>query len=313
MPYSLLYSSSSSPFLHTNRMSVDSVISNSSLDSAEGRCANNTAATFIGVSFIATRFFLLFPASIFIFYLGFQKWQQQKNSISAVGHSDIFTYHQCVMELMWLLGTSLHALLTYVGFLPMTTPGFYLATPLFIGETSFHVLTCLDRYLAVVHPVTYRDLRNTRGVTFRNIAIVCVWLLCSLMICAVNILTSQIFLVILLSFLVLSLMVISFCSFCVLLALISPGPGDGSGEKKHVDQTKRRACFTVTAIMGVLCLWFLGFLVFTSLIGSRVIINSVICLLEISLLWFSFPSSLILPLLYLYKTVKVPCGRRNNA
>lgn len=295
-------------------MSVNSTIPNSSFHSADDSCANNTVSSLIGISFIATKFLFFTPLSIFIFYLGFQKWQQQRSSVSAASHSDIFTYQQCVMEWVWLLGTSLHTLLTYVGVLPMKTPGMFLATTVFVGETSFHVLTCLDRYLAVVHPVVYRDLRNTRGVTFRNAAIVCVWLLCCLMTYVVNAwIIPEIFLALFFSFVILALILVSFCSFCVLLALISPGPRDAGGDRKHVDQTKQRACFTVTAILGVLCLWLLGVFVSSSLIGSEVMVGSDRCVLEISLLWFSLPGSLILPLLYLYKTVKLPCGSQNKA
>ncbi|KAJ4945014.1 hypothetical protein JOQ06_013553 [Pogonophryne albipinna] len=39
------------------------------------------------------------------------------------------------------------------------------------GESLFHVLTCLERYLAVVRPIIYLRLRNVQGVRIRNISI----------------------------------------------------------------------------------------------------------------------------------------------
>lgn len=41
-------------------------------------------------------------------------------------------------------------------------------------QVMFHLLTCLECYLAV-HPITYRHLRESHGIKIRNIITVCVW------------------------------------------------------------------------------------------------------------------------------------------
>lgn len=45
------------------------------------------------------------------------------------------------------------------------------------GEILFHILTCVERCLAVVHPVPYLRLKNKRGVRIQAVSTGCVWLL----------------------------------------------------------------------------------------------------------------------------------------
>lgn len=101
------------------------------------------------------------------------------------------------------------------------------------GETMFHILTCVECYIAVIHPVTYRGLKNDHRVRIRNVVISCVWLLClllmSLRVPKTN-LNRYIPLYYILGF---ALLVTSFCSLSVLRVLVCPGPGGGAGEMEH--------------------------------------------------------------------------------
>lgn len=254
--------------------------------------------------------FLLFPAlSMVILRMSFLQWQQQR-SFKSASHSDVFTYHQCVLQLVWSLGTVFFFGGLFLELPDLVKCGYFLSNFVVIGETSFHVLTCVDRYLAVVHPASYRQLRLTDSI--RNISILCVWFLCLLW--SFHLLrtyphVSQIPYFCLLGS---SLLIVSFCSLSVLHSLMRSGPGSGLNTKRRRGQTKQRAFFTIMIIMGVLFFWFSGFLVATALNQSVLYGTIASCLLHNSVLWFSFPSSLVLPLLYLHKKGKLPCGKHGR-
>ncbi|KAK2899498.1 hypothetical protein Q8A73_012627 [Channa argus] len=217
-------------------MSDDSSnLSNVSYDSDKG------VDFFISNAFNITRGIILLPLSVFILCLGHRRWRQQL-SFKAFSHSEIFTYHSAALEIICNLGTLAYVYGAYCAVYNLYAVGFWFCSLTMSGETSFHLLTCLDRYLAVVHPITYVGLRNERGVRIRNICTVCAWLLTFI-----------------------------FSALCV---LIRPGPGEGGRHRQRVDQSKQRAFLTIMAITGVLWFWFLGFLVFFALEKSYVFCQS---------------------------------------
>lgn len=284
---------------------------NSSVDVSQHFCLNSIIVLSFNTLFQVLRL-LLFPAlSIFILRMSFLQWQQQR-SFKSASHSDVFTYHQSVLQLVWSLGTVI-----FIGGvffeLHLLKFGYFFANFIVPGETSFHVLTCMDRYLAVVHPTSYRQLRLGRGVWIRNASILSVWLLCLMW--SFDLLrtypdVSEIPFFCLLGS---SLLIVCFCSLSVLHSLMRSGPGEGLSTSWRRDQTKQRAFFTVMAIMGVLCFWFLGFLVSTALSQTVLLDTVASCVLHNSIVWLSFPSSLVLPLLYLHKKGKLPCWKNGNA
>ncbi|XP_037615281.1 uncharacterized protein LOC119481999 [Sebastes umbrosus] len=260
----------------------------------------------LNIAFITVRTALSLPLSILVLYLGHQRWQQQR-SFKTTSHSDIFTYHLASMDLIWVVGCFCSFYGTYANIMAMISVGFCATTFVFTGEMFFHVLTCVERYLAVVHPVVYLGLKNARGVRIRNISVGCVWLLCfgltGLIVLKIPDFPINEFSIIL----IFCLIVVSFCSLSVLCVLIRPGPGDGGGLKEHVDQSKQRAFHTITAILGVLWLWFVGILVSIGLYNSTLLSHSVSCVVILCANWFNLPSSLVLPLLYLHRAGKLSC------
>ncbi len=293
--------------LRTADMSVNSSYSsNSSLDSELFPCSNSIISSLISTAFNITKAVLILPLSILVLYLGLQRRRQQR-SFTTTSHSDIFTYHAAAMELIWVLGSAFFFCGTSNDLPEMAIVTSCLFSLTFCGETFFHLLTCVERYLAVVHPITYLGLRQSNGVRIRNISIGCVWLL-SFVWSGITILddiTSTI--ISLFSLLVFSLVVVSFCSLSVLRVLIRPGPGEGGRDKERVDQSKHRAFFTMMAIMGVLCLWFGGVLVSYALGTSPLLSHSVGCVVRTSAFWLNLPSSLVSPLLYLHRAGKLSC------
>ncbi|KAK2899523.1 hypothetical protein Q8A73_012652 [Channa argus] len=208
-------------------MAVNS--SSSSLPSLH-HCSSSTATFDVATAFDITHICLLLPLSLLILYLGLQQWRKQR-SFAATSHFDIFIYNSAALELIYVLGTMFYYCANFLGLSEMMIVGIYLTSFVIPGETFFHMLTCGERYLAVVHPVTYQGLRHLEGVRIRNLFIGCVWLLC----------------------------------------LGWMGPGDMAGAKGRLDQSKQRAFCTITVITWVLWLSFIGFLVCVALDSSHLL------------------------------------------
>lgn len=291
---------------HLVRMFGSPSLSSNSTSSSPGHpCSKFTVAAIIGNSFTFTKGALLIPLSIFVLGLGYQQRQQQHSMTS---HSDIFTYHTAAIELVWSFGSGLFFGGFIAGYQEIEGMGYFLVVLSLFGENLFHLLTCMERYLAVVYPIIYRGVKGTHGVRIRNVSTACVWLL-SFVWSSFKITNedptadTSLFLFPLL----LSLVGTSFCSLSVLCVLTHPGPGDRERGKAQVKQSKRKAFLTITAITGVQWFWFLGLLVATALNTSPLILPGVSCVMRTTAQWFNLPSSLVLPLLYLYKAGKLPC------
>ncbi|KAK2899519.1 hypothetical protein Q8A73_012648 [Channa argus] len=139
-------------------MSVNS--SNSSLHHLLTSCFKYTTSIFISTAVLFTNILILFPLLFYIFYLGFKRWRKHcfGSATSVMSHSDFFTYNVAALELISILGTFFYCFgmngqnLQWLG-----NSIFYIASP---GQTLFHLFTCVERYLAVVHPIAYLGLKQ---------------------------------------------------------------------------------------------------------------------------------------------------------
>eukprot|EP00064_Thunnus_orientalis_P023645 superscaffoldBa00009152_g23897 len=284
---------------------------NTSLSPLQYHCFDSRASVFIFTTFNVTKIFLLLPLFILILYLGYQRWRRQHTS-TTTSHSDIFTYHMVAIELNSLLASILFICGSYTNLPGMAKVGIYVANMTFPGQMFFHILTCVERYLAVVHPITFLGLRKAGGVRIRNICIGCVWLLSFGWIGVTALYAPNIPIIPLFCFLVFSLIIVSFCSLSAVCVLIRSGPGEGGTNREQPHRSKQRAFHTIMTIMAVLWLWFLGILVCVALDESPLLTHSDGCVAMISGIWFSLPSSLVLPLLFLHRAGKLMCCHYSN-
>lgn len=257
---------------------------------------------------------LLLPLYIFILYIGFQQWRYQRSGPSGqtMSHSDVFTFHLIIVETFGVFGTLIYTLGTFTNSMTVLMLGVFAFCIIFPGQTLFHLLTCVERYLAVVHPVPYIHLRETGGVRIRSISIGCVWLLCFGWL-GVTILYLPHFPVIpFLCLMSVSIIVVFFCCLSVLRVLTQPGPGMMGKVTERVDQSKQRAFHIIIAITGALLLRLVGLLVSFSFYNMPSIrIEDLCALLDFGIL-LTLPCSLVLPLLFLHKTGKLACCRNNT-
>ncbi|XP_068443439.1 uncharacterized protein [Clinocottus analis] len=271
------------------------------------KCFDTKAGTYSMTAFIVNSILLILPLCIYVIYLGFQRWRQQRSSLT-MSHCDIITFHVVVVELMNIAG----AITTLTCLREALTVGVFILSINITGQVLFHTLTCVERYLAVVHPVTYLGLKKGKGIRIRNLSIGCVWLLSIANIGVLFLEEKKIVGILFLCVLSFIFLVISFCSLSVLYVLIRPGPGAGGEGRQRVDQSKMRAFYTIVAILGALVLRVGGTTVQSVVDISPDVGESEKCIVFLSLSWFTLPSSLVLPLLFLHRAGKLLCCKNIN-
>lgn len=283
---------------NSSLFSNESVISSSS---SNMKCFFMTPSSSVFSGYYLVLVSAVLPLSVLILCRGFQQWKQTSPS-STVSHSDHFTFHLAAMELIGISGSICCCWGIYKSDVNMVKTGDYLWCFSWFGETLFQMLTCLEHYLAVVHPITYQSSRKGRGIKIRNNVIAAVWLLCVVGTCCmlsgfliVNVVIWMVF-----------LSVGFFCNFSVMFFLIRPGPGEKSGLEKKPDHRKRRAFMVIVSIPMVLLLRCAINMVWFALPQSD---SNRYCLVSACTMFLTLPGSLTLPLLFLHKAVK----RRKNA
>ncbi|KAK2899494.1 hypothetical protein Q8A73_012623 [Channa argus] len=267
---------------------------NFSLNPLFYHCFDSGGAVLIFNAFIVTKCLLCVPLSTLVFYLGHKRWRIQQGSTKTTSHSNVITFHTAAVELSGLVACLFYFCGTYTDMMMMAKVGFNIFTMVFPGEMWFHSLACVERYLAVVHPITYRGLGQSWGGKIRNISIGCAWLLCCTWVGAVAADAPKFPTINFFCFTSFSLFVVSFCSLSVLCALIHPGPRDEGTDEKRLDQSKRRAFHTVTAISAVQWLWFTGFIVCVALDSSLLLSYNdgcVVMMFGVCLILLPFSSS----------------------
>ncbi|XP_040923911.1 uncharacterized protein LOC121201756 isoform X1 [Betta splendens] len=303
--------------------------SNSSLSHLFSSCFESRLTNLIFTSQLITSLLLYLPLWLFIIYVGAQRRRRQRSSAAAavMSHSDCLTYNMAATDTLSILASGCYcsavsSRLQWAGF-----SIFALTVP---GQTLFHLLTCVERYLAVVHPVAYLALKQAGGVRIRNVSSGCVWLLCCSMTGWIQVILTSLYFGLMFFFLV----VICFCTFSILRVLKHPGPGRSR-------RSKQRAFHTVVAVLVALTSRLVAVLValtsrlvavlvaLTSrlvavlvALTSRlvaVLVCSVMfslsltdagCAVGSSAMWLSAPGSLVLPVLFLQRAGKLPGGRK---
>ncbi|KAK2899517.1 hypothetical protein Q8A73_012646 [Channa argus] len=288
-------------------------VSNSSLYPIHISCHRSISGAIIFSLFAFTNILFIFPIHILVLVMGVQRWRNQRSvhGVKQINHSDLFTCHMAAVECIGILGLVFLSYGICTNSERIITVSIYLFCLFFPGETLFHCLTCVERYVAVVHPTIYLRQREKGSVRLRNISIGCVWLICFEGLVEAGLHHPHFPTDPFLCLLCFSLIVVFYCSLSVLRILIRPGPGDTARDRDGSDQSKHRAFRIILAIMGALLLRFVGFFVCFGL-SDLVFVVGNLCVLINSGIWLSLPSSLILPLLFLHKAGKLPCCRRST-
>lgn len=249
------------------------------------------------------------PLCALVIYISVQRWSQSSGMTAS--HTDSFTNHTVVYILLAFIGMTLIGCGIITALNPMLLVGLIIFCASMFGLMFFDTLICVERYVAVVHPITYRNLKNAKGVVMRNVAIGCVWLLSVLM--SFLMLRSGVLIVIIfLCCTVVCITIAFFCSLCVLFVLIRPGPGKVGWAKPQVDQSKLKAFYTIVIILAMLLVRFVTNTVLSSFYTSAVPSEDTKCHLVMSIVWMSLPGGMVQPLLFLHRAGWLVCGKCNN-
>lgn len=260
----------------------------------------NAAKSFAAYIVYLVGFILLVPFFALVLLTALQRWRSA--ATAATGHMDVLTYHMVVLELLGLAGACAYCYGSVTGEVEQWGPIITMLTCVGTGKSFFHLLACLDRYVAVVHPIRYVWTRQSVGIRLRNVLIGCAWLLC-LPSSVMEYVERRTYSLCLLF----SAVVVSSSTLCVLFVIGRTGP-------KRESQDKWRALCAVAAITACLVLRLLCNLIPVIIMATLHLGWSQQCVVIVVPLPFSLPSSLVMPLLFLQRAGKLPnCQRASKS
>ncbi|XP_056114248.1 uracil nucleotide/cysteinyl leukotriene receptor-like [Rhinichthys klamathensis goyatoka] len=178
------------------------------------------------------------------------------------------------------------------------------------GHPLFQCLMCVERYLAVVHPVTFLKFKPLR---YRVICCTVAWIFIfgTCLFCMFSFISFTIHMYIWfysLQFL-LFLSIQLFCLVAVLRALKQSGPGERRGEREEENQMKRRAFYIIRVITASLVITYVPYI--ATGLHYLVTLQVIQILWSISYICFMLAGFVHLAL-YLHRTGKLFCFCSKN-
>uniref|UniRef100_A0AAV2KPX0 G-protein coupled receptors family 1 profile domain-containing protein n=1 Tax=Knipowitschia caucasica TaxID=637954 RepID=A0AAV2KPX0_KNICA len=113
----------------------------------------------IFLSFSITNIVVVLPFSLCVWSLGLCRKRFQKSTT----HLDMFTYHMVGVDTVAVAVCAAYIYGYYANAVRMMFTVMQVYSNISNGQTIFHIFTCLDRYIAVVHPITYIRLKEKGG------------------------------------------------------------------------------------------------------------------------------------------------------
>ncbi|XP_036072763.1 uncharacterized protein LOC118600113 [Oryzias melastigma] len=288
MSFNMAVNSSPNAFFTSSALCAD----NFSLYPVIFRCRDeHRTSVILTTPLILINVLLIFPLCAFILWTGLRQWTGSVSEPAT--HTDVFTYCMAAVDIGCMSGLVLYFLNLYVCKLMITLFAYYNLIFSFTGQTIFHVLTCVERYLAVVHPITYMRLKKAQWVRIRNVGIAGVFLVSFAMVGF----GVQMFPMfpgdVMFCTMALVVVIVCYCTAAVFCVLRRPGLGS--------DESKRRAFHTVTAITAVMLIRLGGQYFSVTLLSSGENGELDYCVGFLSGYWLCLPSNLVLPVLFLQK------------
>lgn len=264
-------------------------------------CMNTTSGIINFGTFFVTCGLLVIPVRVFVVCITIQRLLQ--GSSVAVSHSEHFAFHMSVCELLCLAGLTLSVSGAVANCPQIGIAGLYLLFSLTCVQILFDTVTCVERYLAVCHPITFRNLKNAKGAQIRNVTVGLAWSWSLLLAVLLSTVDTDVLNSVYLTLAALSLVIVLLCSLSVLFALIRPGPGEARPVRLQLDQSKLRAFVIILVILALLFIRIGGSGILSAF--SNELGNEAQCHLMLYTQWLRLPHGLlVLGLLLSQKTQK---------
>ncbi|XP_051754361.1 uncharacterized protein LOC127515129 isoform X1 [Ctenopharyngodon idella] len=215
-----------------------------------------------------------------------------------VASSDFVILNQSVAEVINDVSFVIFVLGAFLNKKALILTAIFLCSTFLVGRPLFQTIFCVERYLAVVHPLVY--LKYTKKHKIKLLLVVLVWLI--ILMVGLFIVDSYPKIPIWLGMgLYLAMLVVcSSCSVMILLVLKRPKPG---GRGKGAYQLKRKAFLAVTVILITLVFGY-GTVSCVIVLKDQLSYHTYCSVLGLS--WWTFiPSAAVQPYLYLSKVHKV--------
>jgi len=175
----------------------------------------------------------------------------------------------------------------------------FLCSTFIVGRPLFQTVFCVERYLAVVHPLVY--LKYTRNTNIKLLLVVLVWLIILMVGLLIVDSYPKMPIWLCMGLYLAMLVVCSSCSVVILWVLKRPKPGDGGKEAGY--QLKRKAFIAVTVILMTLVFGY-GTVSCVIVLRDQLPYHTYCLVLGLSW-WTLLPSAAVQPYLYLSKVDKV--------
>ncbi|XP_051937748.1 uncharacterized protein LOC127611310 [Hippocampus zosterae] len=255
---------------------------------------------------------LTLPLFLNVLYIAYRQSRRRRSATAsplssgaAVSHSDMFIFHMAAMDVIGQLASILRLYGLLANKSKVVTYAFYIFYFMWYGEVMFHSLTCLDRYVAAVHPIAYMGLRQGRALKLRSVVIASVWLISAICVVIASVHYSP---TVAIAFLSLILIVIASCSLSVLCVLNRKGPGSQSASR--MDPNKWRAFKSILIILTMLLLRYAWSLT-SAVYALFVPFNHIYCLFGVLELMMWVPGALVFHVLFLYKRWTLACSNHS--
>lgn len=288
----LFFSFSRCAEMHPSKMHLHQNLSHiNSSTNVTPQCSLFTTNPIIFTAFMVIHSALLLPISVIVLYLGLQScFKQWFASIPvSMRQPASFIYHMAAMEFIDVPGCFLMSYSMHQKDVTILFFGYSMWSFAWYGQTLIYLLTCTEHYLAVVHPVTYRNTQKECRIRIKNIVVGCVWLfvIAKGMCLKFDRFWSDLF--------IMTFLLISLCfSFLSILWVLTHSVVGEQGTKKRLSQSKKRAFIYIIIIQGTLltrCVLGLGLVS----LGK----NNVDCWPIFYAVWLNLPCSVALPLFFL--------------
>lgn len=256
-------------------------------------CIDSIPGNVLTFSYLVINVILMLPLNCWILWLA--------RRTMSVASSDFVFLNNSVAELINDI--------SFIGFLLGATFGNkslilfsnFLGSTFIVGRPLFQTCFCVERYLAVVHPLVYLKYTKSTGLKLPFVGVV--WLTILIFGWFISDSCPKLPKWYCMGLFIPMLFVCTVCSVMILWVLKIPKPGEG--EKEGAYQPKRKAFVAVTIILITLLF---GYGTVACVIVLRDHLSYQTYCLVVSLGWWCLlPSSAVQPYLYLSKMDKLPC------